>query len=286
MKVARSIEILAWTVGVSLLVTYAAGRSWFAYGREQGIESFDALRADLQQQQAMPAEAAPQSDPIAEIAATEHVDMSTWSRERIAHYRATLHADGIPEAVLRIPSLNLAVPVFEGTSVESLGVDAWGCDFALIGECGHLVQNPYHYRDARTDGVMDAVFNVVPADEIYAITGIQFLPFNTLYQLYAACQATPKLIEASSTVLTAMKELGIGRGVYTSTLAVFSDTHGQIVDERYRHDGPWLSIYDHTKWAAHYEVAAGSASSSRARVRFGSSWIPGPMVVLMVALRM
>jgi rhamnulokinase len=90
----------------------------------------------------------------------------------------------------------------EGTSVDSLGVDAWGCDFALIGECGHLVQNPYHYRDARTDGVMDAVFNVVPADEIYAITGIQFLPFNTLYQLYAACQATPKLIEASSTVLT------------------------------------------------------------------------------------
>src|SRR5215204_3549890 len=44
----------------------------------------------------------------------------------------------------------------EGTSVQSLGVDAWGCDFALIGECGHLVQNPYHYRDARTDGVMDA----------------------------------------------------------------------------------------------------------------------------------
>jgi len=44
MKVARSIEILAWTVGVSLLVTYAAGRSWFAYGREQGIESFDALQ--------------------------------------------------------------------------------------------------------------------------------------------------------------------------------------------------------------------------------------------------
>jgi rhamnulokinase len=89
----------------------------------------------------------------------------------------------------------------EGT-VDSLGVDTWGCDFALIGEHGSLIQNPYHYRDVRTDGVMEAVFKRVPPDEIYAITGIQFLPFNTLFQLYAACQSTPKLIEAASTMLT------------------------------------------------------------------------------------
>ena len=88
------------------------------------------------------------------------------------------------------------------TGIESLGVDTWGCDFALLGEDGTLVQNPYHYRDVRTDGVMEAVFKRIPADEIYAITGIQFLPFNTLYQLYAACQATPKLIDAASTLLT------------------------------------------------------------------------------------
>ena len=88
------------------------------------------------------------------------------------------------------------------TGIDSLGVDTWGCDFALLGEDGTLVQNPYHYRDVRTDGVMDAVFKRIPADEIYAITGIQFLPFNTLYQLYAACQATPKLIDAASTMLT------------------------------------------------------------------------------------
>jgi nucleoside-diphosphate-sugar epimerase len=52
-----------------------------------------------------------------------------------------------------------------------------------------------------------------------------------------------------------MKELGIPKGVYTSTLAVFSDTHGRIVDESYRYDGPHLSEYDRTKWLAHYEVA-------------------------------
>ncbi len=89
-----------------------------------------------------------------------------------------------------------------GERFESLGVDTWGCDYALVGEQGELVQNPYHYRDPRTDGVMEAVSQRVPADEIYSITGIQFLPFNTLYQLYAACRSTPKLIEAAATFLT------------------------------------------------------------------------------------
>ena len=82
--------------------------------------------------------------------------------------------------------------------VASVGVDAWGCDYALLGERGTLVQNPYHYRDARTDGVMEEVFTRVPRDDIYDVTGIQFLPFNTLYQLYAACRATPRLIDAAN----------------------------------------------------------------------------------------
>lgn len=56
-------------------------------------------------------------------------------------------------------------------------------------------------------------------------------------------------------VLEMMEELEVPRGVYTSTLAVFSDTHGKVQDETYRHEGPHLSEYDRTKWAAHYEVA-------------------------------
>ena len=83
-------------------------------------------------------------------------------------------------------------------ALESIGVDTWGCDFAFLGERGNLLENPYHYRDARTDGVMNAVFQRVPPDQIYAATGIQFLPFNTLYQLYAACSATPRLVDAAS----------------------------------------------------------------------------------------
>lgn len=62
-------------------------------------------------------------------------------------------------------------------------------------------------------------------------------------------------VEGTRNVLEVMRDLQIERGVYTSTLAVNGDTHGRIVDETYRHDGPWLSEYDRTKWVAHYEVA-------------------------------
>ena len=89
-----------------------------------------------------------------------------------------------------------------GTRLDSIGVDSWGVDYALIGERGNLLENPYHYRDARTSGVMEAVFERVSRDRIYAITGIQFLPINTIYQLYAACRATPELVDAARALVT------------------------------------------------------------------------------------
>ena len=82
--------------------------------------------------------------------------------------------------------------------VDSIGVDAWGCDYGLIGENGELLANPYHYRDSRTDGVMQDVFARVPRGRIYEVTGIQFLSFNTLYQLVAAARATPRLFDAAT----------------------------------------------------------------------------------------
>lgn len=62
-------------------------------------------------------------------------------------------------------------------------------------------------------------------------------------------------VQGTRNVLTVMKELRIPKGVYTSTLAVFGDTRGRLPDESYRHEGPWLTEYDRTKWVAHYEVA-------------------------------
>ena len=81
-----------------------------------------------------------------------------------------------------------------GSRVRSVGVDTWGCDYALLDEHGSLVETPYHYRDARTNGIPEAVWQRVSFDRIYSITGIQYLVFNTLYQLYAACESTPEVI--------------------------------------------------------------------------------------------
>src|SRR5690606_27141217 len=77
------------------------------------------------------------------------------------------------------------------------------------------------------------------------------------YKLGSDEAAYAQSINVSGTrnVLTLMKQLAIPKGVYTSTVAVFSDTHGQLVDESHRYDGPMLSEYERTKHEAHYEVA-------------------------------
>jgi nucleoside-diphosphate-sugar epimerase len=71
----------------------------------------------------------------------------------------------------------------------------------------------------------------------------------------AIAEATAINVGGTRHVLEAMREVGVPKGVYTSTLAVFSDTHGRLVDESYRYNGPHLTAYDETKWRAHYEVA-------------------------------
>ncbi len=95
-----------------------------------------------------------------------------------------------------------ALSKLEEFELSGIGVDAWGVDYALLGEGGELLQNPYHYRDSRTDGVMEAVFAKVPRQEIYAATGIQFMQINTLYQLYAAVRDTPSIVNAARQLLT------------------------------------------------------------------------------------
>ncbi len=70
-------------------------------------------------------------------------------------------------------------------TLDGIGIDTWGVDFALLGADGHLLENPRHYRDARTNGQMEALFAEVPREEVFAETGIQFMQLNTLYQLYS-----------------------------------------------------------------------------------------------------
>ncbi len=76
-------------------------------------------------------------------------------------------------------------------TLDSIGVDTWGVDYGLVDTNGFLLSQPFQYRDRRTNGVMERVFARVPQDVLYRRTGIQFLPFNTLYQLYAHEQLQP-----------------------------------------------------------------------------------------------
>src|SRR5437868_9276960 len=85
--------------------------------------------------------------------------------------------------------------------IDSLGVDTWGVDFALLGRGGTLLGNPRHYRDPHTDGVMEAAFARVPRQEIYRRTGLQFMRFNTLFQLLAMQRDRSPLLDAAETML-------------------------------------------------------------------------------------
>ena len=85
--------------------------------------------------------------------------------------------------------------------VDSLGLDTWGVDFGLIDRKGHLLENPVHYRDTRTRGIMDKVFSIVPREEVYRRTGTQFMNFNTLFQLYALKRDRPELLGQADKLL-------------------------------------------------------------------------------------
>jgi rhamnulokinase len=108
--------------------------------------------------------------------------------------------DGLHWDVLRIISEikdGLAKAVRE--EIEGIGIDSWGVDFGLLDREGALVSNPYHHRDARTEGMMEEAFGLVGKEEIYQTTGIQFLPINTLYQLLAMRESP--LLETAETML-------------------------------------------------------------------------------------
>ena len=86
--------------------------------------------------------------------------------------------------------------------LDSLGLDTWGVDFGLLDKDGHLLGDPVHYRDARTDGMMDEAFKRISRDEIFANTGIQFMQLNTLYQLLAMLKTNSQLFNHAETFLT------------------------------------------------------------------------------------
>lgn len=87
-----------------------------------------------------------------------------------------------------------------GDPLDGVGVDSWAVDYGLLDASGALLGNPVHYRDGRTGGVAERVVAAVGAERLYALNGLQFQPFNTVFQLVAA-QGTPQLAAAARMLL-------------------------------------------------------------------------------------
>ena len=88
-----------------------------------------------------------------------------------------------------------------GIQPESVGVDTWGVDITLLDRNGMIVGLPYAYRDPRTDNAMEEVFKIVPKRELYQMTGIQFMQFNTLFQLYVYKRDQSPQLEIATDIL-------------------------------------------------------------------------------------
>lgn len=81
--------------------------------------------------------------------------------------------------------------------ISGIGIDTWGVDYLLLGENGNFVRQPYHYRDSRTDNIPVKVFSIIPIQEIYQRTGIQYMQLNSIYQLFAHKENHPEDLEDS-----------------------------------------------------------------------------------------
>jgi rhamnulokinase len=95
-----------------------------------------------------------------------------------------------------------------GIQPESVGVDTWGVDIALLDRNGMIVGLPYAYRDPRTDTAMEEIFEIVPRKELYLMTGIQLMQFNTLFQLYAYKRDRSPQLEITTDILFMPDALG------------------------------------------------------------------------------
>jgi rhamnulokinase len=84
---------------------------------------------------------------------------------------------------------------------ESIGIDTWGVDFGLLAKDGSLLGEPYAYRDPHTNGMMDEYFKLLPREKVYDLTGIQFMQFNSLFQLFAMKRNGSSLLESAQDLL-------------------------------------------------------------------------------------
>ena len=82
----------------------------------------------------------------------------------------------------------------------SIGVDTWGVDFGIIDEYGNLIENPIHYRDSRTNGMLEKSLEKISKEEFYNITGNQFMEINTAFQLLSLVEKRPYILERADKI--------------------------------------------------------------------------------------
>lgn len=88
----------------------------------------------------------------------------------------------------------------EGT-IDSIGIDTWGVDFGLLDQYGRLLENPIHYRDSRTDGMVEELANKISSSDLYKKTGTEPMQINTIFQLLSLAKNRPELLERAETAL-------------------------------------------------------------------------------------
>lgn len=119
--------------------------------------------------------------------------------------------------------------------ITSIGIDTWGVDFVCIAGDGAMMRNPLSYRDPHTFGAMEEYFEkAVPREEVYNITGIQFMNFNSLFQLYAMKQAGNTALENAEKILfmpDALSWMLTGEAVCEYTIASTSQMLNPVTKE-------------------------------------------------------
>ena len=119
-------------------------------------------------------------------------------------------------------------------ALAGMGLDTWGVDFGLLDQQGVLIGNPYHYRDDRTDGMMEEAFHRIPRQDVFAQTGIQFMQLNTLYQLLSMVLRKSPALEHARTFLTMPDVFNYwltGRKVCEFTIATTTQCYNPIAKD-------------------------------------------------------
>ena len=125
----------------------------------------------------------------------------------------------------------LRIVASEGLDISSMAIDTWGCDFAMFGADGQLLSLPYCYRDSHTEGAMERLFERMPKEEVYGRTGIQFMEFNSLFQLDTLRRNNCTALQSADKILfipDALSYMLTGKMVTEYTIASTS----QMLDPR------------------------------------------------------